>query len=57
MIADDRGHVWVAGIMYVDSEDVAVVAETRRVECTRCGHAYPCAHDCLPDMEPVGVAA
>lgn len=33
-------HVWVAGMCYVDDEDVAAVAATRPVRCEKCDNAY-----------------
>ena len=33
-------HAWVAGMMYVNDEDVADVAEVRPVECESCERTY-----------------
>ena len=40
-LCDEYGHTWVAGMLYVHSEDVAEVhAAGRRVECERCETVY-----------------
>lgn len=34
------GHAWVAGLVYVDDEDLATVARDRQVSCQECGLTY-----------------
>ena len=31
-------HAWIAGMMYVNEEDVPGVMKTRNVECEKCEH-------------------
>ena len=44
-----RSHVWTAGMMYVDAEDVRGTARVRVVECEGCEDVYPSVRLC-----PVG---
>lgn len=36
----DCSHVWVAGMCYVDDEDVAAIAAIRPVSCEKCDSVY-----------------
>jgi hypothetical protein len=36
----DCVHSWVAGMMYVDDEDLEFVAQRRRIECEKCEKVY-----------------
>jgi hypothetical protein len=33
-------HSWVAGMMYVDDEDLDYIAANRKVECEKCEEVY-----------------
>ena len=41
-----RSHVWLAGMAYVDPEDVEEVASVRPVECEGCEDGYPSIRLC-----------
>lgn len=55
-------HAWVAGMMYVDDEDVEAVNAVRPVECEACGRSYA-ERDKLPlsvlgwTVTPIGTPA
>lgn len=53
----DHSHVWVAGMMYVDAEDVARVASEREsIECEACEDGYPSYRLCPFGPESNGAA-
>lgn len=47
-------HAWVAGMMYVNNEDVSEVAKVRAVECEDCETVYRECHRCDLPIVKVG---